>query len=99
MEPFYFKSYNRVIGIAHDVSELEKEMERLTKEDPAALEYHLREGHIVLWLNYIGEKGLAEVLRGVSDPKEALSRVRDYLALKESQVVKSRSKKGERRKK
>jgi len=99
MEPFYFKSYDRVIGIAHDIRELEKEMERLVKEDPPALEYHLREGHIVSWLNYIGEVGLAEVLRGVSDPKEALARVRDYLMLNESQVIKTRSKKGGRRKK
>ena len=99
MEPFYFKSYNRIIGIAHNAKELEKEMERLMKEDPAALEYHLREGHIVSWLNYIGEVGLAEVLRGVKDPKEALARVKDYLALKESQVVKTKTKREGRRKK
>lgn len=40
MEPFYFKSYDRVVGIARDVSELEKEMSRLTREDPACVEYH-----------------------------------------------------------
>nr|WP_011225144.1 hypothetical protein [Sulfolobus islandicus]CAG38179.1 hypothetical protein [Sulfolobus islandicus] len=84
MEPFYFKSYDRVIGIAHDVKELEKEMERLSKEDPAALEYHLREGHIVSWLNYIGEKGLAEMLKGVVNPKEALARIKEYELLKSS---------------
>ena len=79
-EPFYFKSYDRVIGVAHDVKELASEMERLTKEDPAALEYHLREGHIVAWLNYIGEARLAEALRGISDPREAISRVKAFLS-------------------
>jgi len=79
-EPFYFKSYDRVIGVAHDVKELASEMERLAKEDPAALEYHLREGHIVAWLNYIGEARLAEALRGVSDPREAVSRVKAFLS-------------------
>ena len=79
-EPFYFKSYDRVIGVAHDVKELASEMERLTKEDPAALEYHLREGHIVAWLNYIGEARLAESLRGISDPREAVSRVKAFLS-------------------
>jgi hypothetical protein len=78
-EPFYFKSYDRVIGVAHDVKELASEMERLAKEDPAALEYHLREGHIVAWLNYIGEARLAEALKGVSEPREALSRVKAFL--------------------
>lgn len=69
MEPFYFKSYDKVVGVAHDVKELEKEMDRLSKEDIDCLEYHLKEGHIVSWLNYIGEKGLAEMLKDVSDPK------------------------------
>lgn len=84
MEPFYFKSYERVIGIAHNLEELKKEIERLVKEDPAALEYHLKEGHIVSWLLYIGEKGLAEILKDVKDPQEALSRIREYELLKSS---------------
>ena len=78
--PFYFKSYDRVIGVAHDVKELASEMESLAKEDPAALEYHLREGHITAWLSYIGEARLAESLRGVSDPREAVSRVKAFLS-------------------
>ncbi|MQL55592.1 hypothetical protein [Acidianus ambivalens] len=99
MEPFYFKSYDRVIGIAHDVKELEKEMERLSKEDPAALEYHLREGHIVSWLNYIGEKGLAEMLKGVTAPKEALARIKEYELLKDSTQILPKTSKKEKRKK
>lgn len=82
--PFYFKSYDKVIGIAHDVEELRKELERLSKEDPAAIEYHLKEGHIVSWLEYIGEKGIAEVLKGVKDPTEAISRIKEYELLKSS---------------
>ncbi len=82
MEPFYFKSYDRVIGKASDLKELERELERLSKEDPACVEWHLKEGHLVAWLNYIGEKGLAEMLRGVTSVREALARVREYNALK-----------------
>jgi len=54
--------------VARDVKELASEMERLAKEDPAALEYHLREGHITAWLSYIGEARLAESLRGSATP-------------------------------
>ncbi|EWG06590.1 MAG: Hypothetical Protein ASUL_08714 [Candidatus Aramenus sulfurataquae] len=82
MEPFYFKSYERVVGKASDVKELERELERLSKEDPACVEWHLKEGHLVAWLNYIGERGLAEILKGVTSAKEALARVREYNAIK-----------------
>ncbi|QGA53302.1 hypothetical protein GFS03_01165 [Sulfolobus sp. E5-1-F] len=82
MEPFYFKSYDKTIGIAHDVNELEKEIERLGKEDPACVEWHLKEGHIVAWLNYIGERGLAEMLKGVGNVKEALARIREFKTFK-----------------
>jgi len=99
MEPFYFKSYDRVIGVAHDVKELENEVERLSKEDPAALEYHLKEGHIVSWLNYIGENGLAEMLKGVVDPKEALARIKEYELLKSSTQMLPKSSKKEKKKK
>ncbi|BDC18253.1 hypothetical protein [Acidianus sp. HS-5] len=88
MEPFYFKSYNKVIGVAHDVKELEKEVERLSKEDPAALQYHLKEGHIVSWLNYLGENGLAEMLKGVTEPEEALARIKEYELLKTQSIPK-----------
>jgi len=29
MDPFYFKSYEKIVGVAHDVNELEKEIERI----------------------------------------------------------------------
>jgi hypothetical protein len=32
-EPFYFKSFNNVIGIAHNVTELETELARLINVD------------------------------------------------------------------
>jgi len=78
-EPFYFKSYDKVIGIAHDVHELKNEIERLMQVDAKALEYHLSEGHIVQWLNYIGEKELASKLMGVKDPKDALEIINTHL--------------------
>ncbi|ARM76137.1 hypothetical protein [Acidianus manzaensis] len=87
MEPFYFKSYDKVIGTAHNIKELESEVERLSKEDPEALQYHLKEGHIVSWLNYIGERGLAEILKGVTEPEEAISRIKEYELLKNSAKV------------
>ena len=46
-------------------------MRRLSKEFPKAVEYHLREGHIVLWLNSIGETEIAEKLKGVHNITEA----------------------------
>ena len=42
------------------------------------------------WLNYIGERGLAEMLRGVSDVKESLARIREFKALKSRQRKKTR---------
>jgi len=76
MKPFYFRSYGKVVGIAHDLKELEKEIERIGSKDPACVNYHLKEGHVTSWLAYIGEKEAAEALEGVNDFKEALSRLR-----------------------
>ncbi|WP_054841906.1 hypothetical protein [Vulcanisaeta distributa] len=79
-EPFYFKSFDRVIGVAHNVNELRSEFGRLLSVDPKALEYHLREGgHIVQWLEYIGEVELARRLIGISDPGMAYEVMNNYL--------------------
>lgn len=64
-EVFYFKSYGKVIGSAGSVKELIEEMRRLEYVDPAALRYHLAEGHIVRWLKSLGESELAWELEGV----------------------------------
>lgn len=81
------------------MKELEKEVERLSKEGPAAPRYHLKEGHILSWLNYIGENGLAEMLKGVTEPEEALLRIKDYEALKNSaHPVKTKTKRSRRNK-
>jgi hypothetical protein len=71
-EPFYFKSYERVVGIAHDVRELLREMRRLSVEDRACVEYHLREGHITQWLEYLGERELANEFKNVKDVDSAI---------------------------
>ncbi|EHP70125.1 hypothetical protein MetMK1DRAFT_00006270 [Metallosphaera yellowstonensis MK1] len=81
VEPFYFKSYDRVVGVARDERELETEIMRIGSQDPACVNYHLREGHIVSWLNYVGNRTLAEMLKGVSDYREALARMRDYFVM------------------
>jgi len=83
MEPFYFKSYEKVVGVAHDVKELEKEIERIGKQDPACVNWHLQQGHIVAWLKYIGNNTLAEMLKGVNDWKEATARIRDYYTIQQ----------------
>lgn len=75
MERFYFKSYDRTIGSAGNLEELKSEMKRLSSEDPANLEYHLREGHITAWLNYIGETAAAQSLGGVSNVRMALRKL------------------------
>ncbi|MEM1627187.1 MAG: hypothetical protein QXV69_07960 [Sulfolobaceae archaeon] len=87
VEPFYFKSYDRVVGIAHDERELEREIMRIGATDPACVNWHLKEGHIVAWLKYIGNNTLAEMLRGVSDYREALARIRDYFVMKEKTIT------------
>jgi len=94
MEPFYFKSYEKVVGVAHDVKELETEIERIGKTDPACVNWHLEQGHIVSWLRYIGENTLAEMIKGVGDWKEAISRIRDYDAIQQKTI----SRRGMRRK-
>ncbi len=78
-EPFYFKSYERVVGVAHDLKELVREMDRLAKEDRGCVEYHLKEGHISAWLDYIGEKTLAKELRRVKSVEEAIDLLRAHL--------------------
>ena len=61
-QPFYFRSFERVIGVAHDEAELLAEVKRLSAQDPKALEYHVSQGHIVEWLRYIGRDDLASFL-------------------------------------
>jgi hypothetical protein len=77
MEPFYFKKYDEIIGIASDINDLKNEIQRLKIENKLSVEYHLREGHIVQWLNYIGEKKAASDLSGVIDIDEALKVLED----------------------
>jgi hypothetical protein len=60
---FYFRSYSRIIGKADDTRELDREISRLAWENPAALAYHLDQGHIASWLESIGEADLAQELR------------------------------------
>ena len=61
-QPFYFKSFDRVIGVARDEVELLGEVKRLSAQDPKALEYHVSQGHISEWLRYIGRDDLASYL-------------------------------------
>jgi hypothetical protein len=62
-EPFYFKRYDVVIGKAENTEELSKELERLRIEDPYAVLYHIKEGHISNWLISIGRKDLANAIK------------------------------------
>lgn len=62
-EPFYFKRYDMVIGKAENLSELRKELERLRIEDPLAVLYHIREGHISMWLAATGNMEIADAIK------------------------------------
>ncbi|MDP7976149.1 MAG: hypothetical protein ACP5T5_04355 [Thermoprotei archaeon] len=75
MQPFYFKSYQKVVGVAHDLSELKEHLKEIGTRDPACVNYHLSEGHIVSWLQYIGEDSAAEALIGVKDFNDALKKL------------------------
>jgi hypothetical protein len=77
--PFYFKCYDRTIGVARDVKELNRELRRLAVKDKDAVEYHLREGHLVNWLHSIHELELAEELIGVKTVEGAQNAVQKYL--------------------
>ena len=63
------------------MNELGSEIERLAQADPEALRYHLREGHLVQWLNSSNEKELAGQLRGVENAEEAREKVKRYLEM------------------
>ncbi len=73
-------SYDRVIGVAKNVRELDKEMKRLAREDRPCLEYHLANGHIVSWLEYANEPEFAKDLAGVINVEEALRLTERYVA-------------------
>ncbi|MEM0140265.1 MAG: hypothetical protein QXZ44_06625 [Ferroplasma sp.] len=80
MEPFYFRSYDKVIGSARNVEELYALMVKIEKTDPASLSYHLKSGHISAWLAYINKKQLANKLKKTTDTTMAISIVGDYLS-------------------
>jgi hypothetical protein len=80
IEPFYFTSYERVVGVATNIRELDIEMKRLLREDRACLEYHLSSGNLVQWLVYANEPELANDLVGVSNGDQAVSIVEKYIA-------------------
>jgi len=84
MEPFYFKSYDKIIATANNVNELLEDMEKLVKENPESLKYHLAEKDIYKWLNYINEKKLATKLKNVNDPEKAILTIQNYLKPKKS---------------
>lgn len=77
--PFYFRRYGSVISVAYDLIELECELRRLARDDPRLVEYHLKEGHIALWLESIGEVELASDLKEECDIEQAGIKVRRYL--------------------
>ncbi len=84
MEPFYFKSYDKIIATSHNLNELLEDMEKLVKENPESLKYHLEHKDIYNWLNYINEKKLATKLKNVADPAKAILAIQNYLKPKKS---------------
>ncbi len=79
LKPLYFTSYDAVIGEAADLRELERQMKRLARENRSCLEYHIANGHIVSWLEYVNEPDLAKDLSGVRNIEEALNVVEKHV--------------------
>ncbi len=79
MEPFYFKSFERVIGIACDLPGLYYTMKCLSMYDKQAIEYHIKQGHIANWLDYTGNHELSKLMANVKSVEEALSILEQYL--------------------
>jgi hypothetical protein len=77
-QKFYFRSYDRVIGEASDLRELGAEIRRLSEENSKAVEYHLREGHISQWLEFVGEPALSARLRGAKSARDAEAIMENY---------------------
>jgi hypothetical protein len=82
MEPFYFRSYDKIVGVAHNLQELQAEMDRLLKNDPSCVKWHLEQDHLRTWIDYAGYKALAQSLRGIKDPAEVNARIKQYLGQK-----------------
>ncbi len=72
MEPFYFKRYDMVIGKAENPQQLKAELERLRVEDPLAVLYHIKEGHVSLWLAASGYSDLANAIKPSMSIEEAI---------------------------
>ena len=79
MEPFYFRSFDRTIGIACDVPSLYYEMKCQALYDKPAIDYHVKEGHIYMWLDYIGEHDLAESIRDQKETELILNMLEDKI--------------------
>ena len=73
MEPFYFKSYDRIVGKAETPMEFLSEMKRLENTDPFCVEYHVREGHISIWLKEAERPDLAVKIESARDPKVVIN--------------------------
>jgi len=72
MEPFLFKSYDRILGIACDLESLITELQCVSDYDYDAANYHVINGHVSMWLNYMGFPELAKNLTEAKSPEEAI---------------------------
>ncbi|MGC8618302.1 MAG: hypothetical protein ACP5UZ_06135 [Thermoplasmata archaeon] len=79
MEPFYFKSYDKTIGVACDAESLLYTLKCIAKYDPKAIDWHVSEGHITAWLRSIGEKELADKLPNVKDTAALIDTIDKHL--------------------
>ncbi|MCW6159094.1 MAG: hypothetical protein LVQ63_06420 [Thermoplasmatales archaeon] len=79
MEPFYFKSYNKTIGVACDAESLLYTVKCIAKFDSSAIDWHVSEGHICAWLRSFGEKELADKLSNVKDTASFIDTMEEHL--------------------
>lgn len=97
MEPFYFKSFERVIGIACDVPGLYYTIKCLSVYDKAAVEYHLKEGHIADWLDYAGENEISELIRNSKSVDEVIKILEPYVEKYQMQQTKAERKRSSKK--
>jgi hypothetical protein len=89
MGHFYFKSFDRTIGMACDVQGLYYEIKCLALYDKAVVDYHVKEGHIAMWLDYIGDHNPADIIRNENETESVLNTLENNI--KKNNNMKSRN--------
>jgi tetratricopeptide (TPR) repeat protein len=78
--PFYFKKDNKILVASNNIDELIWAIDRLKRENPDIVAYHLKQGHIQEWLaNSLGEPELSTLLLDIEDPNKAYNKITEFV--------------------